>query len=107
MVPLEIAGGLDLDLGLDDRTRLEHRISAPLVSLVFRTPYSTLKYVPDPELAGPTRARGVTSRLVLIRRLSDRIGLAVLHRISVFHYPDPFPVTWVGHGVSVRLELLR
>jgi len=105
IVPLELAGRWDLVL--DPRTRVEHRVSVPLVSLVLRTPYSGLKYVPDLELAGPTRARGFTSRLLLRRRLTERLALAAFHRISVFHYPDPLPVSWVGHGFGIELELLR
>ncbi|NIP56689.1 MAG: hypothetical protein GWM92_01120 [Gemmatimonadetes bacterium] len=105
IVPLEVAGRWGLTL--DPRTRLEHRVSVPLVSLVLRTPYSGLKYVPDLKVAGPSRARGFTSRLMLGRRLTERLGLAAFHRISVFHYPDPLPVSWVGHGFGIELELLR
>lgn len=105
VAPLEVAGRWRLLLGPE--TRVEHTVSVPVVSLILRTPYSGLKYAPDPAVAGPTTVRGFSSRLALTRRLSDGLGLALVHRLSVFHYPEPFPVSWVAHGLALELELLR
>lgn len=104
-VPLQAAGMWSLPLG--SAGYLTHRVSVPLLTVVLRSPYTGLKYAPDPALAGPGRATGFESEVGYRRRLSDTRGLTLFHRMSLLDYPDPLPLTWIVHRLGVRLELGR
>jgi hypothetical protein len=103
--PLHLAGAWSLRLG--GRGLLTHRLSIPLVSFVMRSPYTGLKYTPDPTLVGPTTLTGFESDLTYRVALTRSWTLGAFHRMTLLKYPDPLPLAWVVHRAGVKLEVGR
>lgn len=103
--PLQLAGAWSLRLG--GRGLLTHRLSMPLVSVVMRSPYTGLKFAPDPTLVGPTKLTGFDSDLTYRMALTGSLTLGVFHRMTLLKYPDPLPLAWVVHRAGLKLEVGR
>ena len=102
--PLSVAGSWEMAV---PGGYLRHRLTLPVLTLVLRSPYSGLKYAPDPELAGPWSYLGAASRLVYRLDREGLVGLSVVHTFAAFRYPDPFPVATAMHGLGLRLDVGR
>ncbi len=103
-VPLSLAGAWETAV---PGGSLMHRLTVPLLTLALRSPYSGLKYVPDPEVAGPWSYAGFTSRLVYRVDREGLVGMSLVHTFSLARYPDPFPLAKAFHSLGLRLEVAR
>ena len=104
-VLLEAAAGLEYRAS--ERLRVEQRLAVPLLGLLWRSPYTGLKYAPEAALALPHQLQGLRHELALTRAAGPRLSLTAAHELVLLRHADPWELATVTQRLRLGVELRR
>jgi hypothetical protein len=104
-VVLEGAGGVEWRPR--DDLRVEERLSVPLAGVVWRSPYTGMKYWPGARFALPDRLQGLRHELVVTRDVGRRASLLIAHELVLLRHPEPWELATATQRVRIGVELRR
>lgn len=102
---LQAAGGWEYQVtpGL----RMVHRLAVPVIGVLWRTPYTGLKYVPEARLGLLTSMLGIEHEFRVERALSPSLDLVATHHLSAFRHDDPWRLATFTNRLRVGVDVRR
>jgi len=104
-VLLEAAAGVEYRAGA--KLRIDQRIAIPAAGIVWRSPYTGMKYAPSARLALPDRLQGLTHRLTVSRTLSPTVAVRLTHEVVLLRHSEPWRLAVITQGVRLGVVWLR